>query len=125
MPCASVTRTHKVNTPDYQAIADGKPRQVFLPKYFAKSGYEGQDPKKTKKNGGGKGNWGTMGDEALDNEFNFAKPRRRSNSSSISSQMRDFKTKFDINETDPVFEEYEEDEDYAASEPSESGSSIN
>lgn len=66
-----------------------------------------------------------MGDEALDNEFNFAKPRRRSNSSSISSQMRDFKTKFDINETDPVFEEYEEDEDYAASEPSESGSSIN
>lgn len=120
-----MTRTHKVNTQDYQAIAGGQPRQVFLPKFFAKSGYEGQDPKKTKKNGGGKGNWGTMGDEALDNEFNFVKPRRRSNSSSVSSQMRDFKTKFDVNETEPVFEEYEEEEEYAASEPSESGSSIN
>lgn len=66
-----------------------------------------------------------MGDEALDDQFNFVKPRRRSNSSSVSSQMRDFKTKFDMNETDPVFEEFEEDDDYAPSEGSESGNSIN
>jgi hypothetical protein len=111
-----MTRTRKVNTPDYQAIADGQPRQEFLPKYFAKSGYTNQDPKKTKKNGGGKGNWGNIGDDVLDDEFNFSKARRRSNSSSVSSQVQDFKTKFDVNETEPVFEEMDDEEDSVASE---------
>ena len=43
-------------------------------------------------------------DEALDTEFNFAKVRRRSNSSS-NHDLSYFKTKFDVNETEPVFEE--------------------
>lgn len=123
-----MTRTRKLNTPDYSAISDGKPRQEFIPKYFGKSGFSDQDPKKTKKNGGGRGNWGSVGDEVLDDEFNFNKARRRSNSSSVSSQLRDFKTKFDVNETEPVFEEAfneAEEEEEEGSGPSESGNSVN
>jgi hypothetical protein len=35
----------------------------------------------------------------------MANPRRRSNSSSYSAGLKDFKTKFEQIETDPVFEE--------------------
>lgn len=48
---------------------------------------------------------GTAGDEIVDEDFRFVNPRRRSNSTGYANQLRDFKTKFDINETDPVFEE--------------------
>lgn len=54
----SVTRSHKYNDKDHAGLAEGTvPPQDNLPKFFAKSGFEGVDPKKTKKNGGGKGNW--------------------------------------------------------------------
>ena len=52
-----MTRSHKANDRDHRAIAEGAPAQEFLPKYFAKHGFTDADPKKTKKNGGGKGNW--------------------------------------------------------------------
>lgn len=37
--------------------------------------------------------------------FNFTKPRRRSNSSGGLHGVNDFKTKFEVNEPEPVFEE--------------------
>ena len=52
-----MTRTQKFNTRDHHAIADGLPRQQMVPKFFGKNGFADQDPTKTKKNGGGKGNW--------------------------------------------------------------------
>jgi len=78
---------------------------AHVPKFFGKHGYADADPKKTKKNGGGKGNWGPVGLEAEDEEFNFVHTRRRSNSSSVSSHPEHFKSKFEIHEPEPVFEE--------------------
>jgi hypothetical protein len=53
-----VTRSHKFTDRDHSALADGTAEaEEHLPRYFAKSGYSGEDPTKTKKNGGGKGNW--------------------------------------------------------------------
>jgi hypothetical protein len=53
-----VTRSHKANDRDHKGLADGTAApQEYLPKYFAKSGYADVDPKKIKKDGGGKGNW--------------------------------------------------------------------
>ena len=53
-----MTRSHKFNDRDHAGLADGTAApSEHLPRYFAKSGHEGVDPKKTKKNGGGKGNW--------------------------------------------------------------------
>ena len=53
-----MTRSHKFNDKDHAGIAEGTalPHEP-IPKFFAKHGFEGVDPKKTKKNGGGKGNW--------------------------------------------------------------------
>lgn len=53
-----VTRTHKHTDRDHVGLANGtaEPEQ-HLPRYFAKSGHVDVDPKKTKKDGGGKGNW--------------------------------------------------------------------
>jgi hypothetical protein len=48
---------------------------------------------------------GNAGDEAVDQDFNFANPRRRSNSSTLSTNLDNLKTKFEINEPEPVFEE--------------------
>ena len=60
---------------------------------------------------------GMPGDEQQDLGYNFVNARRRSNSSSHSHAIGDFKTKFEAVETDPVFEEeyhgaqnYEDDE---------------
>jgi len=126
-----MTRTHKGNDRDHQGIADGTaaPHQ-YLPKYFAKTGHVGEDPKKTKKNGGGRGNWGNPGEEVIDEDFKFTNARRRSNSTGYANNMGDFKTKFDVNEPEPVFEEdvhgpeVEDDgEDLAKTETSESGRS--
>lgn len=47
---------------------------------------------------------GVIGDDIADDGFRFTNTRRRSNSSSV-SHLADFKTKFDINEEEPVFEE--------------------
>ncbi|KAI0399332.1 hypothetical protein F4802DRAFT_52496 [Xylaria palmicola] len=101
-----LTRSHKYNDKDHAGLADGTvlPHDN-LPKFFAKNGFEGTDPKKTKKNGAGKGNWGNIGEEVVDEQFNLANARRRSNSSGYSNHLHDFKTKFEFNEPEPVFEE--------------------
>lgn len=101
----NMTRSHKFNDKDHAGLADGTAApEEHLPRYFAKSGHVGEDPKKTKKNGGGKANWGNPGEEILDDHFNFANSRRRSNSSGFHN-IHDFKTKFEVNEPEPVFEE--------------------
>ncbi|KAK4237427.1 ATPase-stabilizing factor 15 kDa protein [Achaetomium macrosporum] len=118
-----VTRSHKFNDKDHSGLADGTGEHI--PKFFAKHGFPDADPKKTKKNGAGKANWGNAGDEAIDQDFNFANPRRRSNSSSLSSNLDNLKTKFEVNEPEPVFEESmgpEEEEEKMES--SSSGTSI-
>lgn len=53
-----VTRSHKLNDRDHSGQHDlnGQP-ESHLPRYFAKTGPVDADPKKTKKDGGGKGNW--------------------------------------------------------------------
>jgi hypothetical protein len=100
-----MTRSHKFNDKDHAGLADGTVLpQENVPKFFAKNGFADADPKKTKKNGGGRANWGSVGDEAVDHDFNFTNARRRSNSSSVGS-LDTFKTKFEVNEPEPVFEE--------------------
>ncbi|KAI1532077.1 hypothetical protein PtrCC142_008227 [Pyrenophora tritici-repentis] len=101
---STMTRSHKFTDRDHAGIADGTAeRETRLPKYFAKSGHADSDPTKTKKGGSGKGNWGAAGDEVEDIRPNMAYARRRSNSST--HNMKDFKTKFETIEADPVFEE--------------------
>ncbi|KAI1207231.1 uncharacterized protein F4807DRAFT_191733 [Annulohypoxylon truncatum] len=106
MTPSTVTRSHKYNDKDHAGLAEGTvlPHEN-VPKFFAKNGFEGVDPKKTKKNGGGKANWGSAGEEVVDEDFNFVNARRRSNSSGFSNHLNDFKTKFEFNEPEPVFEE--------------------
>ncbi|KAL1612276.1 hypothetical protein SLS60_000500 [Paraconiothyrium brasiliense] len=101
---STVTRSHKYTDRDHAGLADGSAHpEEHLPRYFAKSGHANEDPNKTKKNGGGKGNWGQAGDEVEDMSYNIANARRRSNSST--NPIRDFKTKFETIEPEPVFEE--------------------
>ncbi|ROT37733.1 hypothetical protein SODALDRAFT_262164, partial [Sodiomyces alkalinus F11] len=102
-----VTRSHKFNDRNHVGLADGTAApEDHLPRYFGKSGFEGTDPKKIKKQGGGRANWGAVGEEIVDEgDFHFVKARRRSNSSGFAHHIRDFKTKFDVNEPEPVFEE--------------------
>jgi hypothetical protein len=53
-----VTRSNKFNDRDHAGLADGSAApEEHLPRYFAKSGHVDADPKKVKKEGGGKGNW--------------------------------------------------------------------
>ncbi|KAI0015157.1 hypothetical protein F4780DRAFT_765303 [Xylariomycetidae sp. FL0641] len=123
-----MTRSHKFNEKDHAGLAEGTvlPHEN-QPKFFAKHGYEGVDPKKTKKNGGGKGNWGGVGSEVVDEDFNFAHPRRGSNASSLTNDLKHFKTKFEVNEVDPVFEEKihgpEEDDSLAKTDSASTASS--
>lgn len=49
-------------------------------------------------------NRGSAGEEVVDEAFRFTNARRRSNSFSH-HHLSDFKTKFEVNEPDPVFEE--------------------
>jgi hypothetical protein len=101
-----VTRSHKANDRDHKGIAEGVVLPVdHLPRFFAKSGFADADPKKIKKDGGGRGNWGTIEDDIVDEGLKLANSRRRSNSSSLSHHLSEFKTKFDVNELDPVFDE--------------------
>jgi hypothetical protein len=68
---------------------------------------------------------GNVGDEVVDENFNFANARRRSNSSSLSGSLENFKTKFEVNEPEPVFEESMGPEDEEAkTESSSSGTSV-
>ncbi|KAK2753951.1 hypothetical protein FQN54_007310 [Arachnomyces sp. PD_36] len=99
-----MTRSHKLNDRDHVGLADGTAGpEEHIPRYFAKSGHVDADPKKTKKDGGGKGNWGQSGVESQDYGYNFTNTRRRSNSST--QALTDFKTKFETIEPEPVFEE--------------------
>lgn len=50
-------------------------------------------------------NRGVNGEEVQDEGFNMSNARRRSNSSSYAAGLKDFKTKFEQIETEPVFEE--------------------
>jgi hypothetical protein len=53
-----VGKTHKMNDRDHAGLADGTASPTeHLPRYFAKAGHVDTDPKKTKKNGAGKGGW--------------------------------------------------------------------
>jgi hypothetical protein len=53
-----VTRSHKYTDRDHAGLADGTAAaEEHLPRFFAKAGHTDSDPNKTKKNGGGKGNW--------------------------------------------------------------------
>jgi hypothetical protein len=68
---------------------------------------------------------GNAGDEVIDQGFNFTNARRRSNSSSLSSNPDHLKTKFEVNEPEPVFEESMGPEDEEEkTESSSSGTSV-
>ncbi|KAF3924270.1 hypothetical protein ABW21_db0205562 [Orbilia brochopaga] len=100
-----MTRTTKAND-----IPHNNPDAAILmvdsnvPKFFAKNGFVDTAPSKTKKDGGGKGNWGQPGDEIKDfDEFNMTSPRRHSNSSP--TQKFELKSKFETHEEEPLFDE--------------------
>jgi len=124
-----MTRSHKFGDKDHAGIAEGTVLpQEHIPKFFAKNGFADADPKKTKKNGGGRANWGNAGEEVVDEPFNFANARRRSNSSNMSTHVDNFKTKFEFNEPEPVFEEGvhgpDVDDELVKAESSSSGASV-
>ncbi|KAI9369978.1 hypothetical protein BJX61DRAFT_535991 [Aspergillus egyptiacus] len=100
----AVTRSHKVNDREHTAVQNGAltPKE-HVPCYFGKSGPVDADPRKTKKNGGGRGNWGRSGEEVQDYEYTFMNTRRHSNSSL--QEISGFKSKFETIEPEPVFEE--------------------
>lgn len=77
--------------------------QENLPRTFGKSSGTAADPHKTKKNGGGRGNWGCEGDEVIDSNANMVKTRRRSNCSAHTASLANFKSKFEEVEDEPVF----------------------
>ncbi|PON29706.1 hypothetical protein TGAM01_v201072 [Trichoderma gamsii] len=104
-PSIKMTRSHKYGERDHKGLADGSVSPTEqLPRFFAKSGYVDVDPKKVKKDGNGKGNWGSVGEEVIDQNFRFTNARRRSNSFSHHN-LSDFKTKFEVNEMDPLYDE--------------------
>lgn len=49
-------------------------------------------------------NRGNPGDEVIDDQFNMSHPRRGSNSAGHAN-IADFKSKFEMNDVEPVFEE--------------------
>ena len=69
-----------------------------------------------------------MDDDVADEDFRFNNARRRSNSSNFAHGVTDFKTKFEVNEQEPVFEESvhgpeEETDELVKTDTSESGRS--
>jgi len=104
-----MTRSHKVNdVPHNHPEAEAHFAENQIPKYFGKQGHVDQAPYKIKKNGSGKGNWGRDGDElqdlaSLDEPMNIFKARRRSNSQAHAEDI--VKSKFEVNEMVPVFDE--------------------
>jgi len=101
-----MTRTTKANDiPHNNPEAAAIMAENQVPKFFGRVGFVDTAPTKTKKDGGGKGNWGHPGDELEElNEFNMTRARRRSNSSH-GNQKFELKSKFEVNEPEPVFEE--------------------
>lgn len=104
-----MTRTQKANNRDHVGLANGTAApEEHLPRYFAKAGHDGVNPSSTKKQGQGRGNWGTPGYTELDDlPYNLTKPKRRSNSTSMAAGHNLFKTKFEQADEDAV--EYDED----------------
>jgi len=97
-----MTRSHKQNGRNHAGLANGTASpEEHLPRYFAKNGYDGNDPKVVKKSGFGKGNWGREMDELEDYSYNPTKARRRSNSISMTAMT---KSKYEVAEEQPVFE---------------------
>jgi len=113
-----MTRSHKFTDRVYGEDAAEQVGGHNLPRFFGKNAGFDTDPKKTKKDGGGKGNWGHPGEEAQDIAgLHLNNARRRSNSSSHAKGAKDFKTKFETIEPEPVFEASEmgpREEDMAA-----------
>ncbi|KAF2424814.1 hypothetical protein EJ08DRAFT_639054 [Tothia fuscella] len=112
-----MTRSHKFTDRVYGEAAEEQQQQgSSLPRFFGKNAGFDTDPKKTKKDGGGKGNWGHPGAEVEDvGGLHMNNARRRSNSSSHAKGAKDFKTKFETIEAEPVFEMSEHgprDEDF-------------
>jgi len=101
-----MTRSHKFNDRVYgEAAEEAGPQGQNLPRFFGKNAAFDTDNRKIKKDGGGKGNWGHPGEEAQDlTDVRMSQPRRRSNSSSHAKSAKDFKTKFETIEHEPVFE---------------------
>ncbi|EWC45772.1 hypothetical protein DRE_05109 [Drechslerella stenobrocha 248] len=101
-----MTRTNKANDIPHNNSDDAMMMiETNIPKFFAKNGFVDTAPSKTKKDGGGKGNWGQPGDEIEDlNEFNMTRPRRYSNSSP--THKFDLKTKFETHDEEPLFDEH-------------------
>lgn len=121
-----MTRSHKANDiPHNHPEAVAAFSEHNIPKFFGKNGFVDTAPNKTKKNGGGKGNWynilphpsqpshntqlitsrGRDGDEIedLNKDFNTFKARRRSNSmGNIENQF--VQSKFEIKD-EPVYNE--------------------
>ncbi|KAK6351769.1 hypothetical protein TWF718_004915 [Orbilia javanica] len=101
-----MTRTNKANDiPHNNPEVASLMTEAHYPKFFAKSGFVDTAPSKTKKDGGGKGNWGHPGDELEDlDEFNMTRPRRYSNTSPTHTHFG-LKSKFEAHEEDPLFDE--------------------
>jgi len=102
-----MTRSYKANDiPHNHPEAESHFLEHNIPKFFGKSGHVDTPPNKTKKSGGGKGNWGRDGDELEDIQGGFTvfKARRRSNSMSHVENVS-VKSKFDSNDIEPVFDE--------------------
>ncbi|KAG6297390.1 hypothetical protein E4U45_005490 [Claviceps purpurea] len=105
VPPLLLVPTYLANDRDRKGSAEGTSPSDSLPRYFGKTGFADGDPKKVKKDGNGRGNWGTIADDVMDEDFKFSNARRRSNSSTVSHHVTDFKTKFEVVDTEPVFEE--------------------
>ncbi|RAL59373.1 hypothetical protein DID88_006863 [Monilinia fructigena] len=87
---SNMGKSHKYNDRDHAGLADGTalPQRAFAPRTVLERVDGGVD-----------------GEEVQDEGFNMANARRRSNSSSYTAGLKDFKTKFEQIETEPVFEE--------------------
>jgi hypothetical protein len=105
-----MTRSHKTTDRDHAGLANGTAvPEANLPKYFGKAGYAGESPSKTKKQGGGKSNWGSPGlSELEDYSYNPTKPRRRTNSFSAAAGHNLYKSKFEAVDPQAVIE-FDED----------------
>lgn len=104
-----MTRSHKTTDRDHAGLANGTAvPEDNLPKYFGKAGYAGESPSKTKKQGGGKSNWGAVGlSELEDYDYNATNPRRRTNSFSAAAGHNLYKSKFEA--VDPEVIEFDEE----------------
>jgi len=101
-----MTRTRRVGDRDHVGLANGTAApEEHLPRFFGKANYTDTAPTISKKQGGGKGNWGTPGmSELEDMTYNPTKPRRRTNSFSAAAGHSPLKTKFEaIDPQEAVF----------------------